>query len=61
VTRFSHEQALYETLIRQDELLAYIDRQQGVKFCVSYGVVCVFIPFEILDSLRLKKKAIGQF
>ncbi|OEL29670.1 Phosphatidylinositol/phosphatidylcholine transfer protein SFH6, partial [Dichanthelium oligosanthes] len=36
-TCFSHKQALYETLIRQDELLAYIDRQQAVKFCVSLG------------------------
>ena len=36
-TSFSHMQALYEALIRQDELLAYIDRQQTVKFCVSYG------------------------
>ncbi|RCV26935.1 hypothetical protein SETIT_5G285500v2 [Setaria italica] len=29
----SMKKALYEALIRQDELLAYIDRQQQVKFC----------------------------
>ncbi|CAO1945670.1 unnamed protein product [Urochloa humidicola] len=29
----SVKKALYEALIRQDELLAYIDRQQEVKFC----------------------------
>lgn len=29
----SVKKALYETLIRQDELLAQIDRQQTVKFC----------------------------
>jgi len=33
----SMKKALYEALIRQDELLAYIDRQQTIKFCVSYG------------------------
>jgi hypothetical protein len=43
VACFAHEQALYETLIRQDELLAYIDRQQAAKFCVSYGAVSVFL------------------
>lgn len=29
----SMKKALYETLIRQDELLAYIDQQQTAKFC----------------------------
>lgn len=29
----SMKKALYEALIRQDELLAYIDRQQTIKFC----------------------------
>ncbi|XP_062218738.1 phosphatidylinositol/phosphatidylcholine transfer protein SFH6-like isoform X2 [Phragmites australis] len=29
----SMKKALYETLIRQDELVAYIDQQQTVKFC----------------------------
>ncbi|XP_025819241.1 phosphatidylinositol/phosphatidylcholine transfer protein SFH6-like isoform X3 [Panicum hallii] len=29
----SMKKALYEALIRQDELLAYIDQQQTVKFC----------------------------
>jgi hypothetical protein len=27
-----HEQALYEALMRQDELLAYIDKQDMIKF-----------------------------
>jgi hypothetical protein len=40
-------QALYEALIRQDELLAYIDQQQTVKFCVSYGCCYgLFFPLE---------------
>lgn len=31
-----HEQALYDALMRQDELLAYIDRQDLIKFRVCY-------------------------
>ena len=31
-----HEQALYDALMRQDELLAYIDRQELIKFRVCY-------------------------
>lgn len=29
----SMKKVLYETLVRQDELLAYIDQQQTAKFC----------------------------
>jgi hypothetical protein len=48
---FSCEQALYETLIRQDELLAYIDQQQTAKFCVSYSrSYSLPFPFKNISS-----------
>jgi hypothetical protein len=37
---FSPVQALYETLIRQDEMLAYIERQNSTKF-----LVCLLLLF----------------
>ena len=44
---FSREQVLYETLVRQDELLAYIDQQRTAKFCVSYNrLYSLHFPFK---------------
>ncbi|ONM38915.1 Phosphatidylinositol/phosphatidylcholine transfer protein SFH8 [Zea mays] len=43
----SMKKVLYETLVRQDELLAYIDQQRTAKFCVSYNrLYSLHFPFK---------------
>lgn len=47
------EQALYDALMRQDELLAYIDRQELIKFRVRYCTVLP--PFFLTPSFDIYK------
>jgi len=48
-----HEQALYDALMRQDELLAYIDRQELIKFRVCYCSPTLLSFFIIRDIKRV--------
>lgn len=46
------EQALHEALMRQEELLAYIDSQEAAKFQVSF-CYCVVVEYHHSRTLPL--------